>query len=71
MIECNNDEERRFRIERTLQRLVKASADLETLRDPPVTVALTPLGPRVSRPSASLLESRAEPSHSRESLPSS
>jgi hypothetical protein len=43
MVESNNDEERRLRIQRTLQRLVKATADLEMLRHPKVTVELVPL----------------------------
>jgi hypothetical protein len=46
MVECNNDEERRLRIQRTLQRLVKATADLEALRRPKVTEELGPLVPR-------------------------
>lgn len=46
MVECNNDEERYLRIQRTLQRLVKASAELEALRRPKVTVELVPLVPR-------------------------
>jgi len=46
MIERNNNEELRRRIERTLQRLVKATAELEALKHPPVTVELPPLAPR-------------------------
>jgi hypothetical protein len=43
MVECNNEEERRHRIELTLHRLVKATAELEALKHPPVTRHLTPL----------------------------
>jgi hypothetical protein len=46
MVECNNDEERRLRIQRTLQRLVKATAELEALKHPKVIVELAPLTPR-------------------------
>jgi len=49
MVQRNNDEERRLRIELTLQRLVKATAELEALKQPKVTMELTPLPPRDPR----------------------
>jgi len=49
MVDCNNDEERRLRIQLTLHRLVKATAELEALKHPPVTVHLLPLAPRDPR----------------------
>jgi hypothetical protein len=49
MIESNNDEERSLRIERTLERLVKATAELEALRHPKVTTEFAPLPARDPR----------------------
>lgn len=49
MVERNNNEEQRLRIARTLQRLVKATAELEALNQPKVTVELTPHAPRDRR----------------------
>ena len=49
MIERNNDEERRLRIEWTLQRLFKATAELEALKHPKATMELTPLALRDPR----------------------
>ena len=49
MVKHNNDEERRLRIERTLQRLVKATAELEALKYPRTTMELTPLALRDPR----------------------
>ena len=49
MVEYNNDEERRLRVARTLRRLAEATAELEALKHPKVTVELTPLAPRDPR----------------------
>ena len=52
MVERNNDEERRLRIERTIQRLFKATAELEALNHPKAALELAPLAyrdPRVPR----------------------
>jgi len=49
MIECNDDEERRLRVELTLERLVKATAELKALTHPTVIVELAPLAPRDPR----------------------
>jgi len=49
MVECNNDAERHLRIQRTLQRLVKATAELEAPRRPKVSTDLPPFAPRDPR----------------------
>ena len=49
MIERNNDAERRFRIQATLRRLIKATAELEALKRPKSIVELPPLAPRDPR----------------------
>ena len=49
MVESNNDEERRLWVTRTLQRLVKATAELEALKHPKAIVELAPFTPRDPR----------------------
>jgi hypothetical protein len=49
MVESNNGEERRLRIQATLRRLIKATAELEALRRPKITVELPPLALRDPR----------------------
>ena len=51
MVESNNNEELRLRVARTLQRLVKATAELEALTHPKAIVELAPLMPRDPRKS--------------------
>jgi hypothetical protein len=50
MVESNNDAERRIRIQRTLQRLVKATAELEELQHPKASADLSSLVLREPRP---------------------
>ena len=49
MVESNNDEERRLRIQTMLRRLVTATAELEALKRPKAIVELRPLAPRDPR----------------------
>jgi hypothetical protein len=49
MVERDNDEERRLRIQTMLRRLVTATAELEVLKGPKAIVELQPLAPREPR----------------------
>jgi hypothetical protein len=44
-VKSNNDEERRLRVQRTLQRLVKATAELEELQRPKGSVERLSIAP--------------------------
>jgi hypothetical protein len=46
MVERDNDEERRLRIQTMLRRLVTATTELEALKRPKAIVELQPLAPR-------------------------
>lgn len=61
MVECNNDDERRIRIQRTLQRLTQAAAELEALKQPKATAELPPIARRDPRNAVAPTGARVSP----------
>jgi hypothetical protein len=49
MVETNNDEERRIRVQTILRRLMNATAELEAPKHPKSIVEVRPLAPRDPR----------------------